>query len=170
MPSNFLTHSDASRKLIFSIFFALVIILVGYLLLKPGNLSRNKVSELAYAGAGEVEVVHADLSDATLLKAPEGFPEYLPIESQNVTESYKVVFKDHNLTQYTVSFSSMNSRETLWSVYADIMVAQGYEIDESVTKSEQGSMRGFRTDRDLNITINSSGEGSFVTINYVEEK
>lgn len=147
-----------SHKAIIPIILAIVVIIAGYLIFKYMNTPHTNMP------AGQV--TYTDLK-TSVTKIPEGFPTNIPVEAQNVKDSYKVAVKDSSTTQYTVSFTSSLDKAALWKTYSDLFTSLGYAVDAGKTSQDSGVMEGFRSGNKLNISIKPYGSEQYVTINYI---
>ena len=118
----------------------------------------------------EVEVTKTDLNQGGTSKLPAGFPTKIPVEIANITESYRALYANRGVTQYTVSFTSLKSRETLWNIYSDFMKSDGYKIDATATSKSAGQVSGDKDNDTLSIVISVRGGLSLVQINLLDRQ
>lgn len=152
-------HHMNPNKVIIPVLLALVVILAGYFVLR----SNNGVGELYPNGV----VTQTDL-ETSLTKIPTGFPDSIPVQGENVKESYKVDYEAEKVTQYTVAFSSELTQEEVWKTYADLFLSLGYASGEGDIDEGKGVMKGYRDGNKLNIAVSPYDTGSYVTINFIE--
>ena len=141
----------------------LAVVLVGYFLLMVGIDGTPRSSD-------RVEVAHADLSSDSAVRIPLGFPSNIPLEEQNIKESYSVNYLDEGVTQFTVAYNSDFSREEILKIYSDFFLASGYTSGDGDRDESKGTIRGWRSGNKLSIAVSPYGEGSYVAINYIRRQ
>lgn len=148
-------------KIISSILIVLVAVLGGWYLLandERGELPNNEeVSSIA--DTKEITVVNTNLTE-TGSKLPAGFPESIPVEIANILESYRVVYNERGVTQYTVSYTSVKSRDSLWDAYNSYMKGNGFTVDTSISTKSGGQISGTNTAGDTLFVVLSVRSGS----------
>ena len=149
------------NKVIISVLIALVVILLGYFILKGGNTANTPANS---------EIIYTDLTSTEISKIPVGFPLNIPVEEQNIKESYKTNYFEEGVTQYTVAFNTSLTKEEVWKMYSDTFTASGYATNEENMNEEKGVLTGYRSGNKLNIAITPYAEGRYVTINYIERQ
>lgn len=102
------------------------------------------------------------------LDIPNGFPTDIPVEKANLTEGYSINYKDYNVTQYTVAYTSSKTKDALWTTYNSYLITNGYKLNSLVTNKAQGVMDGTKNKDELNIVITTRGTGSYVQMTYVK--
>jgi hypothetical protein len=156
------------KKPLLSSLIVVLAILVVFFMIKNGPTidGRNPEVLAKQPGAGEAEVVNSMGTDQ---KIPDGFPSNIPVEAGNMTQGYKINYKDHATTQYTVAFTSSVPRDTIWKAYSDVMKATGYVVATSSSK-ELGVLQARRWNDELNISINDYGTDHLITINFIDRE
>lgn len=99
---------------------------------------------------------------------PLGFPESIPVETNNITESLRVAYKEQGVTQYTVSYTSVKSRESLWDSYSSYMNKAGFAVDKASSSKSLGQLSGTKGSDTLSIVVSDHGDVTLVQINYLE--
>ena len=148
------------NKIIIPILVAVVVILAGYFVFSGSSSDPEQVMKGG-------EVTYTDLENSQT-KLPADFPINIPIEAQNVKESYKVDYAQEEITQYTIAFTSKLDREVVWKAYSDIFLALGYAFLQTPDEEKNYVMKGFRDGNKLNIAVSPYDSGSHVTINYIQ--
>ena len=116
-----------------------------------------------------IEVTKTDITQAGISKLPTGFPSAIPVEAPNVTESYRTVYKERGVTQYTVSYTSLKSRDALWDIYNDYMRSANYTLDTSATSKSLGQISGTTANNDtLSIIISARSGFTLVQISFLD--
>lgn len=156
-------HSN--KRLIVSLVVVIAILIVGYMFFWKGDgLYREPGLK------GESEVIYTDLNSETVSKIPAGFPVAVPVEEQNIKESYKINYFDEGITQYTLAFNTDLSEEEIWKLYSDMFLAVGYTQDSDKTSEDKGVLTGWRSGNKLNVTISQYDNQRYVTINFIERQ
>lgn len=114
-----------------------------------------------------IEVIETDIAE-TGQAVPLGFPESIPVESNNITESVRVAYKEQGVTQYTVSYTSMKSRESLWDLYSGYMGKAGFTVDKTTSSKSLGQLSGNKGNDTLSVAISDHGGVALVQLNYLE--
>lgn len=156
--------SQKETKLIVSLVIIIVVLVAGYFLLKS-NLGTKRGGETA----GKTETIYTDLANS-VTKIPAGFPSNIPVEEENVKESYKINYFDEGVTQYTIGFNSNLSFDEIWKTYSDLFLAIGYTPDMEKTSKDKGIMTGYRDGNKLNVAISDYDGGHYVTINFIQRQ
>jgi len=154
-------HHMNPNKIIIPILLALVVILAGYFVLRGGDKAEFP---------GESEVIYTVLDNPAISKIPVGFPTDVPVEEQNIKESYKVNYFEEGVTQYTVAFNTEMSRGDLWKLYTDMFLAAGYTQDADKTSEGKGVLTGWRSGNKLNVAMSDYDGMQYVTINFIERQ
>jgi len=136
----------------------------------PAPAQNTQAATSTAAVAPNVDVQQVNLAQATSAasKLPAGFPASIPVETAGIKESYKAVYTDHNVTQYTVSYSTAKSKDTLWRIYTDFGTANAFTVNASSTSRAQGVLDLRKGKDELNVVISSAGSGSLVQMTYLD--
>lgn len=160
--------SDAPQmnpnKVITTVVIVIIVILAGYFIFRSDGVKREP------GLTGKSEVIYTELDNPAVSKIPAGFPTAVPVEEQNIKESYKINYLDEGITQYTLAFNTEMSREELWKLYSDMFLAAGYTQDTEKTSEEKGVLTGWRSGNKLNITLSDYDSQQYVTINFIERQ
>jgi hypothetical protein len=157
----------------------LLVLIIGgayywYVSNKPGATPYVPVTTTtttpAVAGqpAQGVEIAKSDISAGSQNKLPDGFPAGLPIELSNITNSTKVVYTDHGVTQYTVSYTSKKTAADLWTAFNAYVTANGYKLDTANTSKSLGILRASKDKLELSVAISSAKGLSLVQISLLQ--
>jgi hypothetical protein len=154
-------HHMNPNRVIVSILLVLIIVIAGYFIFWGGEKP---------AFSGKSEVTYTELNDPAVSKIPVGFPTTVPVEEQNIKESYKVNYLDAGMMQYVVGFNTEMSKEDIWKLYTDTFTAVGYATNDENMNEGKGTLTGYRDGNKLNIAISSYDSGSYVTINFIQRQ
>lgn len=117
----------------------LVVVLIGaglwYIIAKVPRSPESTQTVKTPTGKYEVLVTKTSAGQNSASTLPAGFPDGIPVERGNITESYKSVYSGKGVTQYTVSYSSHQTREALWDMYSKYMKGVGYGIEDTSSRS-----------------------------------
>jgi hypothetical protein len=116
----------------------------------------------------EVRVSKTDITQNGVSKLPSGFPKDIPVEVANITESYRATYSEKGITQYTVSYTSQESRDSLWDLYNNYLKTAGYTVDTRASSKSQGQITGVKNNDTLSTVISSRGNVTFVQINLLD--
>lgn len=141
-----------------------LILLGGYMWVR--SHSSDGVKEAGTAANVDVTNTALPGQNKTL---PDGFPADIPVQSENIVESYKVVYKDRGVIQYTVSFTSSATQTDLMNVYKDFFARSGVVTDTTNSNTPKGQLVGLRKDDTLTIVVSPRGEGSYVQITVLHK-
>jgi len=154
-----------NKRVIVSLVVVVAILIVGYMLFWAGSDVYREPGL-----KGESEVIYTDLNSETVSKIPAGFPTAVPVEEQNIKESYKINYFDEGITQYTLAFNTDLGQEEIWKLYSDMFLAVGYTQDSDKTSEDKGVLTGWRSGNKLHITISKYDSQRYVTINFIERQ
>jgi hypothetical protein len=153
---------EKNTPVILSVILLIIIVLLGYLVLK----SANKISG--------PEATVERLPDGNLLKRAggdniiAGFPTEIPVEtSANISESYSIQYINDDKSLPVVNYKSNLTLAENIAKFGNYMKGSGWEImheadaDEGVT-----FLYGKRENEDLNITFDNRTGEVLVTIAY----
>ena len=153
-------------KFIVPVVVLVLILLGGWLFLrKPDSTPKETKLEVTTVSNG-VQVTKTDISKSGSM-LPEGFPKDIPVEMANIKDSYRAYYEKVKATQYTVSYISKQSRDTLWKTYSDFMNGKQYTVDQSSSRS-LGQISGVKGDDSMSVVITSSGGVTLVQIVYLD--
>jgi len=158
-------ENNLRKGVILALAIALVVV-GGYFLVKV--LIIDRANELKNIGPAEgIELSLADLSDGSANKLPSGLPSGVPVEQENVTDSYTALYTQYGISQHTVIYSSNKDADDIRTEYQNYLNSEGYTIDNTGNVEEQGLMRGVRDGVELNVLIISRDTQNYVTLNYI---
>lgn len=160
---------------ILSILIGLVLVGSGswYLLNRDvSGSNQNIATSTGENGAKVPEVVVEKVDVAqTGSKLPAGFPSSIPVEVINVIESYKAVYAERGVTQYTVSYTSVKGRDALWDVYNSYMKGAGYVVDTTSSSRSGGQIIGTLDEEDtLSVILSNRSGATLVQISLIDRQ
>ncbi|MBX4198871.1 hypothetical protein KW800_01180 [Candidatus Parcubacteria bacterium] len=159
-------------KLLATLVLLLLMFIGAWLYLREGD--KTTVVQTAVIGGEttetKVEVTKTDITQNGLSSLPVGFPSDIPVEVSNITESYRAAYQGKGLVQYTVSYTSEKSRESLWNSYSEFMNKSGYTIDKGSSSKSLGQIYGVKGIDSLSIIISVRGGLSLVQINLLDRQ
>lgn len=115
-----------------------------------------------------VEVTKTDIAGGSTSNLPAGFPNNIPVETNNLTESFRAAYKSRNIVQYSVSYTSARSRDALWDTYSEFFNSSGYTVDKTGTSRSLGQLSAALDNDSISVVISGHNGLSLVQINYVE--
>ena len=103
-----------------------------------------------------------------VLSAPEGFPEEIPVEDENIVQSETSTFADWSAVKRSVMYHSEESIESKHGEYRSFMESSGYSVTE--TKGENGlvTLTGDKDGENLSVTITLWEEFTRVFITHLD--
>lgn len=160
----------------FLLFLVFVVLLLGTAWLifsgREGEVGPLSKDELVIDDENTVDldgVLVTEASPATTgSRLPAGFPRDIPVEEVNVTESYRAVYTENRAAQYTVSYTSNKSRDSLWDTYNSFMKGAGYAIETTGTSKSQGQLMGNKDNDTLSVIISARTGMTLVQINLLD--
>jgi signal transduction protein with GAF and PtsI domain len=156
------------KKLLLVLVIVVVLAIGGYLLLSGGaGEPKNETPIETVTKRDGVIVAKTDVTKSGS-KVPQGFPSDIPIESVNITDSYKAFYERVQATQYTVNYTSDRDREDLWNMYSKFMNDSGYRIDVAQTSRGLGQISGAKGDDSMTVIVTSSNGISLVQLSYLD--
>jgi hypothetical protein len=115
-----------------------------------------------------VLVTQSSVAD-TGSKLPAGFPRDIPVEQSNITESYRAVYTEHGVTQYTVSYTSNKSRDALWDLYNSYFKSVGYTVEQGSSKT-QGQISANKGSDTISVVLSARGGVSLAQISLLDRQ
>ncbi len=112
-----------------------------------------------------VEVTKTDITK-TGSKLPQGFPSDIPVETVTTGESFKAVYSDIGMTQYTLSYTSKKTKDQIWTIYDDYMKEAGYVVDKLSSSKSLGQISGTKQNDILSAIISSYNGTSLVQLSF----
>ncbi|MBX4195881.1 hypothetical protein KW796_02950 [Candidatus Parcubacteria bacterium] len=156
----------------FSLLVAFIVILVAWYFIAGNGSDRapdGTTSVTTKGEQGEVTVTNTDIAQNGVSRLPVGFPKGIPVEVPNITESYRVAFNSRGITQYSVSYTSVKTKDALWDLYSAFMKSSGYDIDKGSSKS-LGQISGTKNNDSLSIVISSNSSVSMVQLSLLDRE
>lgn len=101
-----------------------------------------------------------------LFELPAGLPQEIPLEASTVFESYKTVYHDRGVDQYTVSYTSTSSVDDKWLEYEGFLKSAGYSLIAESTNRQNGTIYGIMGNTGLLVTITEENGKRVVRLNY----
>ncbi len=126
---------------------------------------QSTVKEVTTVSNG-VQVTKTDIAK-TGSRLPTGFPKEIPVEEANIKDSYRAYYEKVKATQYTVSYISKSSKDSLWKVYSDFMNSKKYAVDPSSSRS-LGQISGVNGDDSMSVVITANSGVTLVQIVYLD--
>jgi hypothetical protein len=134
-----------------------------------GDKQTVKTVEKTPAGeVNEIEVTKTDITQNGTTNLPVGFPSDIPVEANNLTESFRAAYQSRGIVQYSVSYTSLKTRDSLWDAYSSYMNGAGYAVDKTGTSKSLGQISGTKNGDSLSVVLSNHGGLTLVQINYVE--
>ena len=156
------------KKLLLALLIVGLLILGTFLAINRGeDTTRDDTPIESVVKKDGVTVAKTDVTKSGS-KVPQGFPKDIPVESVNVTDSYKVFYEKVQVTQYTVNYTSDRDREDLWNMYSKFMNDSSFRIDVAQTSRGVGQISGARGDDSLSVIVTSSNGVSLVQLSYLD--
>ncbi len=153
-------------KTILAIVIIIAVGLVLYFLLlgSPGDLSETiEVSD-------GVVVEQVDLENTTgANRLPPGFPLDIPVNVDTIQESYSVDYNESGFTQHSLSYTTDDSIEGVYTTYKEYMENDGYDMSDTTLVADSiGSLYGAKDGNDLSVVVSVHSDGTLVNLSYLE--
>jgi hypothetical protein len=118
-----------------------------------------------------VEITKVDLVTkdgfAAVLSA---FPNGIPFEFENITESFTGNYVAYNVVQSGISYTSLKSRESLYSTYKNFVDNNGFVIDKENSNEQLGTLFASKDNDDFSIVISNQEGKRLVQLGFTERK
>lgn len=165
----------SNNKTIAIVIAVVVIILIGYLILKGGGtepMVENTPQTVSTDTLENVIVQPANVAGATseAEKLPSGMPNGIPVETENIWESYSMTYPSRNLVQYSVSFYSSASLAEKFAEYDQYMTAAGYEFGRDGKSEANGILYGVKDGDDLSVYLTTQDGRTSVQLTYLDRQ
>ena len=153
-------------KFIVPVLVFVLIVLGGWLYFRESGSSPKPTEQTVTTVTNGVQVTKTDISKSGS-KLPEGFPEDIPVEAANIKDSYRAYYEKVKATQYTVSYVSKLSKDTLWKTYSDFMNGEDFKVDPTSSRSI-GQISGVKGDDSMSVVITANAGVTLVQIVYLD--
>jgi len=156
-------------KTVSAIIIVLIILVGAYLLFAKYGVPGGVNQEESLNGNQEpmvVEVIETPVVNGTL-STPTGFPQDIPIENGNITESTTTNYPEQNAQQLSLSYQSSQSVDSIYTAYMNYMSQAGYEITEGDASLPVRALFGTTADANLTVAISSMEDQTLVQISYL---
>lgn len=156
-----MNQSPEQEKSPYKVLIAIVVFLVLlglYLLIAGGPSERNGEVNYSQVNLLEAEAPHE--------RIPEGFSVDIPVEYENITESYMV--EGEELTQYTVEYISSDTVEEKRQEYETYIEESAFSLEVSEGDEDLASVRGTTAQEDLIVLITHDAGITKVNLTYVQ--
>jgi len=174
-PEQKIYNASQSSKVNYVYVIIFLLIVLGLIFAFAPSFNKNKKttgpSVDEKAPDENVVVTKVDLKNTTGQdKIPQGFPLYIPLETNDAYESYTMDYKERNLTQYSVSYQTSATVSQKYKEYLDVMTKNGFEFAKDGKNEATGFLLGSKNNDDLTVVISRSGEKTSVQISYLDRK
>ena len=163
-----------SIKKLLTLIVVAVVVVVGALVLANVKKKDKEVAKIqgTQNSPEGVKVSHVDLAKASTPKEkiPQGLPSGIPLETNNVRESYSAEYQDLNAIQYTVVFTTNSSVAEKFQEYVTYMKSQGYQITHQDKDAAVKYVYGSKDNDDLSVVISRQGESTQVQLTYLDRQ
>lgn len=115
---------------------------------------------------------HVDLSKAKSPreKLPQGFPSAIPMEAENIIESYSVpmILGGQTAVQYTVSYTTGQSRQAKYNEYLKYMTDRGFDFGSDGKNQSAYTLYGVWENDDMAVAISLKEGKTLVQISLID--
>jgi len=175
MPPEFDKSSSETKGKNIAVLLVVLLFVVGivYFFLNKSILSPAPLPPQVEEKSEEAfEIKHKYVmgESASSSKVPPGFPTEIPIEEENIIESYSVEHKNRSLTQYTVSFNTSRTPGQVYSDYEKYMTEAGYSFGRNGKDPQNYNLYGTLSNDDLSIYINFKGEKRHIVVGFIDRQ
>ena len=143
---------------------------VGYMLLKTSTLSSKKESISNNLTEASMRVtVENTMATGGVLSAPQGFPQDIPYENHDISDSSVTHYQYEHLKQLTLNYYSSTSVLQKYAEYLNYMTQSGYEITRQEESPISSLISGNKAGVTLSVDISeNTGTTTLVKISYTE--
>ena len=153
-------------KFIVPMVILVLVVLGGWLYMRGSESAPQVVEQETTTVSNGVQVTKTDTSKSGSM-LPAGFPKDIPVEEANIKDSYKAYYEKVKATQYTVSYVSKLSKDTLWKAYSDCMDSDTDSVDSSSCRSVR-QIAGVMGDDSMSVVITANAGVTLVQIVYLD--
>ena len=159
-----MTQAQLSRKNTVLLVIALLILLVVAALMT--DTSKNKSTK------EHVVVKSPDMQGGgdNSQKIPEGFPVFIPLETEDIVESYSMNYPDRKITQHTVNYRSSKTQDQKYKEYLDFMTKNGFTFGPEGKNTKTGTLYAAKNGNDLLVVTTQVGQKTLVQIAYIDRQ
>src|SRR5258705_215550 len=144
-------------KLLSGLLILGIVIMLAWFYLSGAKDATNSgpLQALQTVTGQKIEVTKTDITQNGVSKLPVGFPPSIPMEAANITESYRTVYKEQGATQYSVSYTSLKGKDTLWDLYSKYLADAGYTVDKNASSKAMGQILGQKGSSSLSVIVSA---------------
>ncbi len=161
-------EQSTAKKILLLLVFLLIIVGIVYLLAGGNYLQKKTQDDTAVGGGVKVDYVNLNETKDGADKLPKGLPAGIPIETEEVTESYTANYQDPLATQYTVTFRTSKSVDAKYKEYVDYLTAEGYQISEGDKNAPVKTLQATKANDDFLAVISKQGSYTQVQLGYLD--
>ena len=148
-----------------------LVLFLGYILLTKyhpvSNLKTNTQTDTNPSNQFmKVELERTPMVNNTL-GAPAGFPQSIPLEQSNITESVTTNFPELKAKQLSLTYQSVKTVTQKYAEYKNYLTTSGYQITEGSSNSPVRAIFGTKTEANLSVAISSVKGQTIVQISYL---
>ena len=159
-------EQQEQTKTLTAISILLVVIALGYLIFIKYDKNEESPDNNLNTNAEQITEEHTSTVNGILL-APKDFPESIPFEGGNVTESVTTVYPDQKIRQLTASYLSSKTVSQKYAEYKDYMTKAGYEVEEGDPNASVRGIFGTSENANLSVVISVRDGKTLVQLAYV---
>ena len=157
-------------KTISAVVIIFLVLAAGFLLFAKYRTSLNQenspTSDSANDESATVVVENTSIVNG-VTPAPRGFPQDIPLESGNLTESATTQYPRENARQLSVSYLSSKTIAQKYAEYKTYMSQAGYSLTEGNATASVRAIFGVKEDSNLSVAISSSKGKTLIQLSYL---
>ena len=156
-------------KIISTIVIILLILVAGYFIFSKYTSPTQKdsaVSDSTDSVTNIVTVENTPMVNGALVM-PEGFPNDIPFEGGQISESATTRYPVQGAEQLSISYRSSKTVAKKYAEYKDYMRLSGYTITEGNVNSSPRAIFGTKEDANLSVVISNAEGKTLVQLSYL---
>jgi uncharacterized ion transporter superfamily protein YfcC len=164
-PNENLVEQKKTHKTVTILIIVVVAVLAVYFVFNSGSF----VKKTAETTEENIVVQKTDLSSGN--KLPAGMPDFIPVETSDVKESYSMNYVDRRVILYAVSYTTSKSIAEKFAEYLKFMTDNGYKYGTAQTKQgiNGGTLFGINAKGDLSVILSKIEDKTYVQVSYVDK-
>jgi len=165
VPNSSMVPGKSNQKVVILIFLFVLLLGIFYFLLGTGkNKQSTQQKTLESINFTNIDLTKVEGAD----KIPKGMPQDLPLEINNVVESYTADYPVRGVVRANLTYTTERSVGDVYSEALLYMKNANYIFTDDGQNEENGYLSGTKNRSTLTFVVDSRDNKTFVQITYLD--
>ena len=163
-------EQPSQTKIVSALVIILLILGAGFLLLTKYRVSLNQENLSTSGDVGDEQATVIVENTPVIngaISAPAGFPQDIPLETGNLTESATTQYPRENARQLSLSYLSLKTIAQKYAEYKNYMEQTGYQVTEGSTSPSLKTIWGVKENVNLTVVVSGREGGTLIQLSYL---